>query len=41
MKLSYENALGAEVQNIRSKIERGMKGQELMNEVVMECMEVL
>ena len=40
MKLSYQNALRAEVhrfsENIRSKVERGMKGQELVNEVVME-----
>ena len=40
VKLSYQNALRAEVhrfsENIRSKVERGMKGQELVNEVVME-----
>ena len=38
VKLSYQNALRAEVhrfsENIRSKVERGMKGQELVNEVV-------
>ena len=41
VKLSYQNALRAEVhrfsENSRSKVERGMKGQELVNEVVMEC----
>ena len=41
VKLSYQNALRAEVhrfsENIRSNVERGMKGQELVNEVVMEC----
>ena len=35
VKLSYQNALRAEVhrfsENIRSKVERGMKGQELVN----------
>ena len=40
VKLSYQNALSAEVhrfsENISSKVERGMKGQELVNEVVME-----
>ena len=40
VKLSYQNALKAEVhrfsENIRSKVEIGMKGQELVNEVVME-----
>ena len=40
VKLSYQNALRAEVhrfsENIRSSVERGMKGQELVNEVVME-----
>ena len=40
MKLSYQKALRAEVhrcsENIWSKVERGMKGQELVNEVVME-----
>ena len=40
MKLSYQNALKAEVcrfsENIRSKVERGIMGQELANEVVME-----
>ena len=40
VKLSYQNALRTEVhrfsENIRSKVERGMKGQELVNEVVME-----
>ena len=40
VKLSYQNALRAEVhrfsENIRSKVEKGMKGQELVNEVVME-----
>ena len=40
MKLSYQNALRAEVnrfsENITSKVERDMKGQELVNEVVME-----
>ena len=40
VKLSYQNALRAEVhrfsENIRSRVERGMKGQELVNEVVME-----
>ena len=41
MKLSYMNALMAEVHGFsesnKSKGERGMKGQELVNEVVMEC----
>ena len=40
VKLSYQNALMAEVhefsESTKSKIERGMKGQELVNEVVME-----
>ena len=40
MKLSYQNALRAEVhgfsESIRSKVEKGMKGQELVNEVVVE-----
>ena len=40
VKLSYQNALRAEMhrfsKNIRSRVERGMKGQELVNEVVME-----
>ena len=40
VKLSYQNALRAEVhrlsENIRSRVERGMKGQKLVNEVVME-----
>ena len=40
MKLSYQNAFRAEVhrfsENISSSVERGMKGQELVNEVVME-----
>ena len=40
MKLSYQNALMAEVHEFsgstKSKIERGMKRQELLNEVVME-----
>ena len=40
VKLSYQNALRAEEhrfsENIRSKVERGMKRQELVNEVVME-----
>ena len=40
VKLSYQNALRAEVhrfsENIRSRVERGMKGQELVNEVVMK-----
>ena len=40
VKLSYQNALMAEVHELsessKSKIERGMKGQELVNEVVME-----
>ena len=39
-KLCYQNALRCKVHKfsecINSKIERGMKGQELMNEVVME-----
>ena len=38
--VSYRNALMAEVhefsESTKSKIERGMKGQELVNEVVME-----
>ena len=40
VKLSYQKALMAEVHefsgSIKSKIERGMKGQELVNEIVME-----
>ena len=40
VKLSYQNALMAEVhefsESTKSKIERGIKGQELVNEVVME-----
>ena len=40
VKLSYRNALMAEVhefsESTKSKVERGMKGQELVNEVVME-----
>ena len=40
VKLSYHNALVAEVhefsESTKSKIERGMKGQELVNEIVME-----
>ena len=40
VKFSYQNALRAEVhrfsENIRSRVERGMKGQKLVNEVVME-----
>ena len=40
VKLSYQNALMAEVhelsENTKSKIERCMKGQELVNEVVIE-----
>ena len=40
VKLSYQSALMAEVhefsESTKSKIERGMKGQELVNEVVME-----
>ena len=40
VKLSYQNALMAEVhefsESTKSKIERGMKGQELVNEIVME-----
>ena len=40
VKLSYQNALKAEghrfSENIRSKVEIGMKGQELVNGVVME-----
>ena len=40
VKLSYQNALMAEVhefsESTKSKLERGMKGQELVNEVVME-----
>ena len=40
VKLSYKNALMAEVhefsESTNSKTERGMKGQELVNEVVME-----
>ena len=40
MKLRYQNALRAEVhgfsENIKSKVERGKKGKELVNEVVME-----
>ena len=45
VKLSYQNALRAEVhrfsENIRSKVERDMKGQELVNEVVMEWVSVI
>ena len=40
VKLSYQNALMAEVhefsEGTKSKIEGGMKGQELVNEVVLE-----
>ena len=40
VKLSYQNALRAEVhrcsENIGSRVERGMKGQKFVNEVVME-----
>ena len=40
VKLSYQNAIMAEVhgfsESTKSKIERGMKGQELVNEIVME-----
>ena len=40
LNLSYQNALMAEVHELsestKSKIERGMKGQELVNEVVMQ-----
>ena len=40
VKLSYQNALRAEVhgfsESIKSKVERGMTGQEMVNEVVME-----
>ena len=40
VKLSYPNALMAEVhkfpESTKSKIESGMKGQKLVNEVVME-----
>ena len=40
VKLNYQNALRAEVlgfsESIKSKVERGMKGQKLVNEVVME-----
>ena len=40
VKLSYQSALMAEVhefsESTKSKIERGMKGQELVNEIVME-----
>ena len=40
MKLRYQNALRAEVhgfsESIKSKVEKGMKRQELVNEVVME-----
>ena len=40
VKLSYHNALRAEVHgfsgSIKSKVEKGIKGQELVNEVVME-----
>ena len=39
MKLRYQNALTAEVygflESIKSRVEKGMKGQELVNEVVM------
>ena len=45
VKLSYQNALMAEVhefsENTKSKIERGMKGQELVNRVVMEWESVI
>ena len=44
-KPSYQNALMAEVhefsESTKSKVERGMKGQELVNEVVMEWESVL
>ena len=40
VKVSYQNALKAGVhefsESINSKVERDMKGQELVNEVVME-----
>ena len=40
MKFSYQNALRADVHgfsdNIKSKVERGIKEQQLVNEVVME-----
>ena len=40
VKLSYQNALRTEVhgfsESIKNKAERGMKGQELVNEVVLE-----
>ena len=37
VKLSYQNALRADMHGFsKSKVERGMKGQELVNEVVME-----
>ena len=40
MKLSYQNTLKADVhgfsESINNKVERGTKGQELVNEVVME-----
>ena len=45
VKLSYQNALMAEVhafsESTKSKIERGMKGQDLVNEVVMELESVV
>ena len=45
VKLSYQSALMAEVhefsESTKSKIERGMKGQELVNEVVMEWENVI
>ena len=45
VKLSYLNVLMAEVHEFsectKSKIERGMKGQELVNEVVMEWENVI
>ena len=40
VKLSHQNVLRAEVhgfsKSIKSKVERGIKGQELVNEVVMK-----
>ena len=40
MKLRYQKALRAEVhrfsESVKSKVERGIKRQELVNEVVME-----
>ena len=40
MKLSYQNALRADVhrfsESIKSKVERGIKEQELVNEVLMK-----